>query len=324
MATIKRPNKWRATYALVIKGKTIQDPRIDQINLELKRGVPRDELEARLKRLFLPAPVPVSQSNLRLVEECHRYKLRRKGSRLVRPNELRRRLISAVERIGDLPLKEADEFQLMDRLNLIESNARRFETTRALNELLLFSKRGFKLDNPPVPKPFEVAHVTLREFLEKIKNLIPDHQAVIGSLFACGCRWGELPVAKIDDKSVFITHQIRKEGVLGRTKNKKLNRRSPIIPPLKSFIMTYNAFPQEKKVKLRMNYKSVYRAFKRVFGIRIHDLRHSYAIELRTQGVEIALIAQYIGDTIKVCTDHYLNYAPNDAEIDRISKLWEK
>lgn len=322
---IKRPGSRRKSYALVgDDGKTIPDPRIDEINKDLRAGVPKDTLELRLKavlRSFKPQDTYlISQSNQQLVERCHKAKLLQKH--LSDPDSLKSRLTHCAKYAGELSLLECSKEDLYEVVARVSNPSRRFEVIRGLNELLLFANRGFKLKNVRKHQSSRVSFIEVDDFKKKVLTLPVDYQILFGAYIATGCRWGELPLAEIGKKSVFIEEQLCDDGTVGITKNKK-QRVSPILPPLLDYVVRYNKFSQEKKNELRLNhYYKCYALCKKVLGIRIHDLRHSYAIAWRKAGATTSQIADYIGDTEEACKKHYLKHGLTVDEIEQAWKLF--
>jgi hypothetical protein len=315
---IKRPRKGeRNTYALVINGKTFHDPRIDAVNKDYAAGRPEYECLARMKAIrdsFKAKSADLLPSNEAIVQELHNKKLAA-NPHLSRPDDLLGRLLSAVRQVGDLPLREASTGQIIMSIKHVTDPSRRFEVIRAINEVLKFTGRADLIKNRTVPVSSRVGFISVADFKRSVVRLPQDYQLVLGALFATGARFGELPLAEITDASVFIKAQIKDDGSVGRTKNKKA-RRSPVLPPLQRFSKAYSALPVEAKRALRLeHYDRLYGACKRTLGIRIHDLRHSYAMEWKEVGMSFATIGGYIGDT-EGAVRKYLQHAASDEMVD--------
>jgi hypothetical protein len=318
---IKRPRADRRSYAIVGKdGKTIKDPRIDKINEDLHKGVARDLLELRLEEVLNSLKpkviqVPLAHVNALLVEDCHRKKSRKRP--LADPQQMLSRLMSCARAVGNVSIAEATEDQLYEAIDYIKDPSRRFEVIRGINELLIFSKRPFTLFNIKVKKSKRVGYIELPNFQRKVLELKETEQAVFGTLFAIGCRWGELPVARFFEKTAYITEQLDKKGVIRGRKNSSESA-PPYVIELIKYINHYRNLPQEQKNDIRLNqYNRYYRLSKTMFGIRLHDFRHSYAIQKRKEGYLTSQIAKFIGDTEQACKDHYLNHGLTEEEIVR-------
>jgi integrase len=128
------------------------------------------------------------------------------------------------------------------------------------------------------------------------------------------------------------------------TKNKK-NRYVPLSPRFKEFLKTYGLrapFMLEPTVTHGKGYRYDFRklwykvmdaAAVKINAERVkqgkeptanfkwlhpHIARHTFASLLAQSGISIYKIAQWIGDGVKVCTDHYAHLAPSDNAINAI------
>lgn len=331
---IKRPGAHgRVTYAIVDdNGKTLKkDSRVIAINKDLKAGVAKDILEVRIMAVLRDLKpkaqkTPISVINEKAVFELHRKKVR-VNPQLVDPDSLRSRMLSAAAYLGDLTLQETSEDDLYEKLDIEEfktNHPRRFEVYRAVNEMLVYYKRGFTLYNPRPDRPDEITYIRIADFLAKTKTIDPTYAIVLGALFASGCRFGELSEAEFGPESVYVARQLRRDGRVGQTKNKQA-RVSPLIPPLLSFIRAYSALSREVRRNLRLkHYYRLYGACTRCLGISLHDLRHSYAVEWGAVGSRPDEIARYIGDTLAVSVKHYQNYCATPDEVALAVKRWVK
>lgn len=325
MTFIKRPGNGRASYALIVDGKTVDDARVAAVNRDLAAGIPSDELDLRMRRIldeFRPRPSKLqslSGANQRLVDEIMESKLLHKD--LIRPEWARGALLRSANALGNLSIHTASKLDLLRVTKRYDGYAR-WHVARGINEMLKFIGRPERL---PQPRPYrnEIKYIRVSDFLEAIKPLPPEYRAVLGALFGIGCRWAELYCAEFDEKSAYVRQQMRPDGSIRPRKNKKPSR-NPFIMPLKSLIMAYTALPESFRGKVATRgYKSVYRAFKRIApNLTLHDLRHSYAVELRSIGVSTAKIADYLGDDVETARRHYINFCATDEEMDRVASLW--
>lgn len=324
---IKKPGYGRATYALVDdNNKTVQDERIKVINKDLKRGVARDELDARMKLIldsFKPSIFALAPSNLRLAREYD------KRIRKIKPNlrdhrSLYNRVVRSVEALGKVTVRDATEDQLLEAIAHVTDTGRRYHIIGGLNTLLRLCGRDLRIRNQSPTVGNEVVYLHTADFLEKLKTIEnPMYRDLLATYFATGCRWGELPAAVIQGNTAHINAQLDKDGMTIVTKNKK-GRRAPIIPTLREYVLRYNALSDVEKRELRLyHHFKVYKLAKRQLGVRIHDLRHSYAVAWAKQGTSVAKIALWIGNTEYVCYKHYSRYQPADEELEREVAAWK-
>ncbi len=325
---IKRPgSSKRATYAIIVDNKTISDPRLDAINADLKAGHPPDTLELRLRSLIATLRgkgeelVP-SDLNRKLVEQRHAKKLLRK-SNLRDADGLKQRLLRAAAWIGELSIRESGEDELLARLREAPAKAQ-YELTRGVNELLRFAGRS------PLPMPDkehpEIAFIPVTEFLIKISPLPKLEKLYIASLFATGCRFSELPLAVFQGGKVVVKAAFgSRAGTWGKvqgTKNKH-DREALILPPLLTYTKEFALLSPEEKKALWSNHKRLYLLCKSTFGIRLHDLRHSYAVAWGGKGIPVGKVAEWIGDSVEVTRRHYWGYFVSDDEVEKAHALWK-
>lgn len=320
---IKRPSLKRRSYAIVgPDGKTMSDPRIEAVNADLRAGMPRDLLEARMQQILNSLrPTPVvryepSVSNLLLVQKCMERK-----TDIVRRKDAEASLRRGAGLVGEVDLRTASLEEVEAALRPVKKKSRR-DVIRAVNELLIFAGRPFTIPNPLTHSVDDIAHIRITDFQAKAVKLAEQNQVIaltLGALFASGCRWGELPLARLtlDSVGVHVSKQYRRDGTMGPTKNKR-TRISPLLPPLSAYFMKYQELsPVERKdIRLRLE-KRAYLICKKVLGIRTHDLRHSYAIEWGGAGFSMSEVAKFIGDTEEATARHYLPFSATPDEVSR-------
>lgn len=328
---IKRPRKDRQSYAIVDEdGRTIKDPRIDQVNADRAAGLGSADLwEARLREIIRAmrparrAPLyAVSRVNQQLVERRHAIKMAARSEPYADPENLRQRLMRGAGALGETSILEASQDQIILALAKVKG-PERHDIVRAVNELLKFAGRGFSIPNPRHER--EVEFIRLDQFLAlKLEQEDQDLALTLRALFATGCRWGELPIAKTKGSGVYIKGQIKRDGKFWKTKNKK-KRESPILPPLLTYWQEYESWPEWKRREMRLDgYNRAYNFCKKYVGVRIHDLRHSYAVEWLASAFSMSEVARYIGDTEETCARHYAPFTAQSDEIERAIARYKK
>lgn len=278
-------------------------------------GFPIPLREVSMPRGRKPVSMPKVPPEIIKVNEAIVYQLHKKkvdnaewdGKDLARPSQYLDRLLSAVRRV-QIPIPNSTTEEVETNLRALGmSRATKFWTVQAVNEALAFvGKPG--MYNPPPKRSFVVTYIPLEKLLKKLELLEEPFRLYLGALAATGCRYGELPEAKLDGDWVFVNAQVVDDGRVTPTKNKK-PRHAAILPILKPLIMAYKALPYSTQVDLRLtHYHRLYGASKRILGVSIHTLRHTYAIECAKLGKSAQEIAGYIGDTVIVTEKHYLGY----------------
>lgn len=150
-------------------------------------------------------------------------------------------------------------------------------------------------------------------------------------MFWSGLRIGEClaltPADILDSKEISVSktyHRRNGEDQFGPTKNGKA-RISPIpdflYDDIKAYIAALYGIGAEDRIfyftKSTLN-RELSEAEKKagVPEVRVHDLRHSHAALLVEMGCSIVLVAERLGDTVKVASDTYAHLYPNkQAEI---------
>jgi integrase len=315
---IKRPSAHSGKYSLMGPNGVIHDERIDNINHDLSKGVARDELEARMRVVrdsFKPKKLELSFTNMRLVEECHAKKLIRKPD-LADPYALKRGLIRGAEAMGLMSIKDATEDQIWEAIKGVTQPGRRYHTIRAINELLRFANRDLRLHNPN-PKPEHIRYIEIDAFLKAVPKMDDLVATYLGALFASGCRYGEMPIALPRGAGITIMGQIRRKGDWRVTKNGAKTREALLIPSLKPYAVRLNALGRDAAIGVRLSlYPLIRKQCREHLNVKIHDLRHSYAVYMAKAGFELPHIARWIGDTEQVCKDHYSSFCPSNQEME--------
>lgn len=325
---IKRPGGRHKHYSLVgPDGKTKYDERIDSVNRDLDSGTSLAVCEKRMLLIrdsFKSDEPPIVGYNKDLALALQAYKIKRKGAHFKRPESGKYRLLAAVSELGPLSLKGATEQSILNQVGHLMAPGRRYHVFGAINELLKFQGSIFRLHNPaPIP-PHIVPHITVEQFISQSHLLPPAYAAYLGSLFATGCRFGELPTALLSEKSVSVAGQVLRDGRVGDTKNNSI-RTAPVIPDLTKWVSILNTLGKPAIIDLRLNHEDkIRRAWKSLWNMKMHATRHSYCIAWAQAGTPSAQLAEYIGDTVEVCTRHYARYQTTNEQVERALLLWKK
>lgn len=324
---IKRPGGARKSYSLVgHNGKVIHDERIDLVNKDFAAGVSRDILEQRMKLIMnekKPVLTQLDFTNMRLAKQCHTTKIKHKP-RLADARPLWSRLRRTVEALGSIDLATATEDSLLDQISPIVEQGPRYHVIGGINELLNFMGRELRLENPRPQYINDVEHITVEFFVNNAHKLPTDFAAYMGGLFAFGLRLGELPTAEINGQIAYISKQLKREGKITVTKNKK-PRHVPVILPLMPFVTRLNALGSVRVNELRLtHHRAMLNACKDILGLsKLHNLRHSYAVAQRKVGITIKELAEYIGDTEQVVRDHYARFGAPEEQLQRAIARWK-
>ncbi len=153
--------------------------------------------------------------------------------------------------------------------------------------------------------------------------------------FHAGMRFNEISEARrewfhVDKKGGFVHIQRTPTDFPAHLrfipKNKK-NRTVPLTKTFRSFILENKINEGEGYVlesdrtrehKYRVNFRHPWNHHMRKCGFNFspHVARHTFASLLAQQNVSIFKIAEWVGDTVQVCTKHYAHLAPHDKAIN--------
>ena len=228
-------------------------------------------------------------------------------------------------------LKNTD-FRSLDKHSLYKIIANSELTNHAKDRLIITCNMISQFLNTPaniIKKRFqnkniaeEINYCSEDEMLKTVfvnQEIDPDICIVIQKLFYTGMRTSEfMALQKPNFNKAFLvirTQKTRNKEVKN-TKNSK-NRAIPLIPAAIGLINDVLRINQE--ISHTEICRRVKQAFKRAgYDISPHDLRHSYAMWLRTKNVSIETIAQLLGNRLEVCMRHYAGFSLKENEIENV------
>ena len=331
---IKRPtkNNGRATYALVNpQGKTIADERIERLNKDLKRGISIDILETRVKQILLSfrnnANTELTQiDNQKLVSSYIKYQLPRKKRRA--PEAFINEINRAARIIDPLSILTTSQEELQKHLDkkLAHKPTVHRKTAQTLNQLLKFADRTISLAKEERPI-HDIVYITLETFLNELIKIPEPYKSALGTAFATGARFGEIfsIIIKRDDLAGIYSQWKVKNKTIIKTPPKSHARDAFIIPELLPFVKSWLTVSNEQKTEIRIYRRRLWALTKKIWGIRFHDLRHSYAIHLATAGgFGKEDLSNALGISEAVVVIHYSNYIANNSQADRWSTMYKK
>jgi integrase len=144
-----------------------------------------------------------------------------------------------------------------------------------------------------------------------------------------GCRVGEAMAARWDALDLTA----RTWTKLGSTTKQKTDHVVPLSVPAKELLAELRrrtnlewVFPADSAPGHRVAVQKAWRAIRKaakITGLRIHDLRHSFASQLASQGASLPLIGALLGHSNPVTTHRYAHLFddPQRAAVERVGKL---
>jgi len=328
------PKSGRATFAIIErkngKNKTLYPDQLRTINEKFKLGQlnydqARLLAEEVLEKITPKQAVVHNQANLKLVED---YWEKDYGSRdLVDASSAKNRLLRAAEAVGTLSILIATRNDLQDQVDRRFKGNRQRDIVAALNQLLKFAGRDIRLrkSREEIKRIRKITVDELYRILPYIKDekLRLMHEVAFGT----GLRAGELfgiTEENLKKEHLEFDTQIDVDGIRRHTKNRK-SRSAYILQKFRPAVKEWVAIPLSDRLKFRKRSiaKITREASKKALDreITFHDLRHSYAVYLISKNVSLSLVAQSLGDSIRVAERYYVGFAPEPESIAQISAL---
>lgn len=315
----------------VQKNRTLKDTRIDAINLSLASGEHgtvylRDRLKALVRELKgQTTPLKISPNfseNLRIFERFWKeeYEHRRNVDIISAKNEFLRGLRA----LGNLSLMSASDKDIQKQLNKNYSGDKHRRLVSAIKTLAKYVNRTLKL-TPDAREHKEVKYASE----EELKQILPhchneDFKLLCEAAFYSGCRIGELfALDSLSLRGRILAVNWQLTMTLKKTLPKRgKQRRAYVIPGGEKIVAAWCALSYERKIAIRKidHGRHFKKACQKAFPstatkhLRFHDIRHSYAIRLASQNVDISRIARYLGNLVSVCEEYYIGYVANDAD----------
>ena len=159
----------------------------------------------------------------------------------------------------------------------------------------------------------------------------PDQQAanIFRLCLYTGCRAGEAMAMRFDD--VELARGIWTKP--GSTTKQQAAHIVPLSAPVKQLLARLRqetsspwVFPADSKpghrVTVQKSWLAICKAV-RIAGLRIHDLRHSFASQLVSQGASLPLIGSLLGHSNPATTARYAHLFddPQREAVERVGKL---
>lgn len=249
-------------------------------------------------------------------------------------------ILKSIRLIEPLSLNTAtaDEIQIKLEENCATVDEQRRAIVR-LKQILKFLSRDVVI-HKPAEDYREIQYLTKPEF-DKVVKLIDDSilRDFATTLFATGMRKSEGLAITADDLNghyLRVNKQLTK-GKKGRLsgvslapklKNPKRNKKGTVLVLPFGLSATKRWAEVENKEQYRYKiFDVIEEASRKAFPknkkkwIGVHDLRHSHAVFLLSQGASLTQVALNLRNTVEVCQKYYTGYAHNDDTIEALKKL---
>lgn len=344
-----KPEEGRASFSIfrlvrLSKGRKqekVEVHELSEINAKFKSG-DLSYLDAEtlvkdlVKRLQLKEnghkTKPVThQDNIKLLDRYWKdvYTYRK----LIDPGTMRYSLMRAIRAIGTVSLYTVSKEDLHKLIYQLPFRPNKVRTIVArLNQLLAYAKRDFKLESPE--EEFEEVKYLTESEVEQLAASFADTRLanLIRIAFGTGGRLGELfalnPRKYNTQTAVMVIDcQMRKNGAISKTKTKRMRNVAPLAY-CDNALQEWFDVPTAERLEMRkwLFGKIVRKRSKELWPkkldkhIRFHDLRHSFAIEMRRRGESYDTIADLLGDGVDVCRKYYTGFHLSNESVEALAK----
>lgn len=338
---IKKPDKHRNTFAIYkhvsspdsIKNITIENSDVDAINKQLlSRQISYEDackqVVAIRNRIAAIPPTVFNADNERILASMLKSYFLEKPF-IVDKVSATHKYKRAVLALGKLPLMGVTRDEALACIMALPNNGKQREAAHKLNSI--FKRLGRELVIPVPPKDHEEVAFISEEELDKIVTGLQGEAktilaAAIKLSFYTGLRVGELrgltTAARLPDgNTLSITTQLDVREKKRAPKHRK-KRKAFMHDKAKDAFVIWTT----KTVGL--NHKQLNTQFQKACvkyigrsSLTWHDLRHSYAIYLLSAGVPIQLVAQSLGNSVRVCEECYAGHIFSDQGLETIKRV---
>lgn len=242
-------------------------------------------------------------------------------------------ILKALRLIEPLSIQTATQAQLQNALKksgVSVSEIRR--ATDRLNQLLKFLGRDLKL-NKPKPEHKKVQHINYDDFMKMIKFIDDENLKDFAvTLFSSGLRLSEALALTSQDffnnGYLNVDKQLTKEGHIKEPKRGSSGK-VLIIPFGVEYVKRFVKIKNKEELRFKL-YDALERACQKAFPderelwVGPHDLRHSHAIHLLSQGANLGLVAMNLRNRIDVCQKYYTGFEHSNDTLEGLKKLFKE
>jgi integrase len=258
----------------------------------------------------------------------------------------------SVDAVGQLPLLTSSREELQKAVDLKfkgKPNLQRRAVDRLNSLLKHYGRQNARLRKQK--EAFEeLSYLRPAEFEQVAANIskkLSPFRIMCGVAMYTGMRLGEISALTEDfvsERAIRVNYQVDDDGVRRQTKNRK-NRTVFVLPDGWKWIRAWLALSEDERRRARFEGRAAQKfraACRRTFGTRkkegrfwrkyempdrrrdccFHDLRHSYAVALAQRGASLTLVAQSIGDTVRVAEKYYSGFILQEEGLDTLEKLF--
>lgn len=341
----KRPGNGRATFSILKRVKTDSDTKysivenksLNSINASfLEKKITEAEARSLIREIVnelykeISAPLMARNHNAKNEALFEEYWTREYADRdLVDEASIKNDFKRAIQAVGPLSIQSDSKEALQKQIKSSATGNKQRRVVSRINTLLSFCNRPFKLKKDKEIRT-EVAKLSIADFKKVIKFVAdPNHKLIFEVAFYTGLRVGEIFAIKpiqIKDTHIFVQTQIDR-ALNNRDTKTRRERKAYVIQDGMSSVKDWVKLADKNELRNVKLANILKEACKKAFPkdkakwIKLHDLRHSYAIHLLSKGVSLSLVAQALGNSVVVCQKHYAGFTLSDEAIETIDKV---
>ena len=327
---------------LAVSGhETVRHPTLDSVNASYRTGKlgadsALKSLKALVRDLYKQAGQPLlepvfSKENQSILNKYWSAKYSRRA--LVDKASARMALERAISCLGLLSIASSSFEDLQDCVDKQFKGNKQRRIVQSLNQLLKYVNRDFTL-NRARPVRYKVKYLTETELNLILTHLPTDPIRLLHQVcFYTGCRIGEafaIEASSIKGNVLQVMEQLDKHGHTRETKNRKVRLAyifPQAIPLIRRWILAKRSIDTKTRSRMaKITASACGRAFPGDITkkCKFHDMRHSYAIALISQGVSLTAVAQCLGNSTAVCEQHYIGHELTTETVQMIQKILAK
>lgn len=340
---LKKPDQTRRSFSLILRstdnnGKKVhskyESTELETLNQNLKAGsielwqavkIAKSIHQTESLKLNPPKEYKFNSENEEIFDKfwTQQYSHRQ----LIDESSSKNGFLRALRELDKTSLM-ASEFEINKALAHLKGNKKR-KVVSCLQSIFKFLNRKINLKSDRKEKT-KIKFLSEDEFNQVIVLIDNYHVKLISKIaFYSGLRIGEIfgiEEHHLKSNYVLVEQQMDRNSSIRQTKN-RIERKAFLIKEGISAIKEWINIEDKEAIRNIRASEVLSKACKQVFPknkskhCTIHDLRHSYAVNLVSKGVSLSLVAQSLGDSVTVAQEYYAGFVLSDEGIETIAKL---
>lgn len=245
-------------------------------------------------------------------------------------------LTRAITAVGNVNLRIATCEEIQNEIDAYytkeASNTPHEKSIMRINALLKFIGRADQANLETLPKSHkEVNHLTRQEFITILNELEGVDKDLASIAYYSGLRLGEIfglekrKIRRIQEGFVILVdRQMLRDFSYELPKRRKV-RRCFANPECQDALKRWVELSHDERTSYRRRkfcflIKQACKTSETKHILSFRDLRHCYAINLLNSGATLSQVASNLGNSEKVCRDHYLGWVMTNEGVELMAK----